>query len=464
LVVKLKAYRLANGYKQEFSAPILICNGSIGNNVFETNLSYAELQTINGEYGLLYRRITAANGAKAIIIELINATGSGRIRTSGWTSTPTLPLTAYRYNPVAPIIANEDENIDVSSLLLEDDVEITRQIESLDKFDLRVSRASFTLHESDELATFLNKYWNPNGYLLAEYMLGVEIEGEFWGFSDWENVNYDAIEKNYFVDAYDPIKWLQKNIWSQGLPTFGVNRSNLTNFLTYTCGLFFWMGKSLNIDIGSINQNWNGDYVGGYDSETNTYYDLREHLTITDMLVELFKHYSATLYYDESGNLNFVTRNQKNAATYDETVMLEELNKSYQGTQFSGLLINVTSNGTDWTAEQWALVWEWNGELQSIIINANLNNIPKNFNYLDLRQLFPDYTFTYKVFRERTKEEVYRDYKELMRNSAIYETTLDGVVYRLYDTLSVGGDEYVINYAQTSYKEENTKVRVHRAI
>lgn len=468
MVVKLKAYRLANGYKTEFSLPIITCNGG-GSNVYLTGLSYTELQQLNEQYGLLYRRVVAENGAKAIIIELINASGSGRIRTSSWTSTPDLPVIAYYYNPKVPIIANEDETIDVSELLLEDDVEITRQIESLDKFDLRISRASFTLNESTALKSFLDKYWNPNGYEFSDYMIGVEIEGEFWGFSDWENINYDEIQKSYFVDAYDPIKWLQKNIWSQKSPSLGVNRANLTEFLTLACGLFFREGKTLNIDIGTINQNWDHDYVGGYDSDTGVFYDLSEHVTISDMLVEIFKHYSATLYYDESGDLNFVSRNKKNVTDYDESVMLEELNKSYQGTEFSGILINVEGEwqyiGGAWTQwEGWVLAYEEGGQFQSIVINATLNNIPKNFAYLDLRQLLPDYTFGYKVFRPRTREEVYEDYKELMKNQRIYETTLNGTNYRLYDTLIINDEEYVINYAQTSFNTQDTKVRVYKSI
>lgn len=480
MVVKLKAYRLANGYREEFSLPILQVSvyDFDGGVSFDEHYTREQIEILDGLYGVKYRDIYGLNSSgERTETKVIGWTNTDFL-TTGWNNG--LPagtvggLKMDRFNPVFPILANIDEEISVGDLLIDDTLQIVRQIESEEKYDLRVSRATFSLDESSALTSFLNKYWNPDGYNSSEYMIGVELEGYFWGFSDFDNINFDEVEKTYHFDAYDPIKWLQKNIWSQRIPSLGTGTANLYNFLEKTCSLFLSIGKTINIDVDA-NQNWNRDYVGGYYGSYNPhYYTLDEHLTIMDMIIELLKHYGATMYYDENGNFNFVTRNKKNITSYNEDNMLEELNKSFQRWHYMGILIIVQSFGTNWEYTGWALVWEQDGELKSISVNGGLSNIPKNFSYLDLRQELPDIVpiiyslgdegHMYRVFTPRTKEQVFADYRDLLKSQQLYETTLDGIDYKLYDTITINGKEYVINYIDIDYIQKTTQVRVYKSL
>lgn len=483
MVAKLKAYRLSENYKKEDDVAMIdmIANFLIGLPVY-TKVGYRDYYTpayidnLEYLYGLQFRQLEAFTAGGSRTVSKILEWDDDYLYLSAWSNgNPAVitPAKVHRYSVVAPIIDQTNETLIVSDLILEEDFEIIRQIESLDKFDLRVSRLSFSLHETDEIKSFLDTYWNPGGSGGREFMIGVEVEGYFWGFSDWDNINYDVIQKTYHFDSYDPIKWLQKYIWSLRIPSFSSVTATLSEFLTNVCNLFFREGKTLNIDVGTISQDWNKDYVGGdYGGETIVYYTLDDHLTITDMIIECLKHYSATLYYDASGNLNFVSRNKYNNLGYDESNMLEDLNKSYEGQTYAGILLTVQGlwqetpvPGVYTRYTGWALVWEENGEFQTKAINLNLSNIPKDFNYLDLRQELPEKTYReYRVFQVRTREAVYEDYKELLRNSVLYETILDGIDYNLYDKLNYEDQDYIINHLQININERTAKARVYKSL
>lgn len=466
---------MANGYNQEFRLPILQLTAFDPNeNIisFDEHYTRAQIDALHGLWGIRYREIYGYNvGGQRTSVRVITWNNTDFTTTSWTNGIPTGGggLTMDRVSVVSPIIANEDENIDVSELMMEDSFGLVRQYESLDKFDLRVSRATFQLDESTELTAFLDKYWNPGGYEQKQYMIGIEIEGYFWGFSDYENINYDAVEKTYHFDCYDPIKFLQKHIWSLPLPSLGVSNANLEYFLTVVCGLFIREGKTVIVDVND-SQNWSYDYVGGHNSDTETYYTLDSFLSIEDFIVECLKHYGATIYYNANGDLVFAGREKTNDWTHDaRTVMLEDLNKSYQGQEYDGLIINVQgdwrqSNSVYVHYEGWALIWEEQETMQSKTLSADLREIPENFRHLDLRQKLPEYDFAYRVFGDRTRDEVYVSYKELLRNSQIYETTLDGIDYLLFDKLRIDGQDYVINYIDTDIVNQNSRVRVYKSL
>lgn len=479
--VKLTAFELVSYYKEQVELPILQVTGwNIGGDptLVQTDKTYTELGQLDSDYGVLYRKVVASgNNSSATVIEFI--TGTSRLRISGWSNgNPTGTIYMYRYKPYFPLVTDYlgKETIEVYGSVIEGSVEIVKQIESLDKFDLRISRASFNLDATDEITTFMNNYWKPSDYSTESYLIRVIIDGYFYGYSDLENINYDEIEKTYHLDVYDPIKWLQKNIWSQRIPSLGVNTANLKNFLE---GISVITGdrsshEEVVIDVGA-DQNWNRDYVGGYYGAYNPYYyTLDDHMTIEDMVIEILKHYGASIYCDENGNINFVTRNKASATIYTDDILLEELNKSYLAEQYQGLLIIVQESGTNWEYTGWALIWEQGGVLKDISVSGSLNNIPKNFNYLDLRQELPDVVpiiyslggsgHMYRVFGVRSREQVYEDYKELLRSTEIYETSLDGINYKLLERVRVNEQNYIIRYMQINISEQTTEVRLQKSL
>lgn len=482
MVVKLKSYRLSDAYKDQWSLPFL--QGLSKQDAPQTFIGYAaeyldsQISEFDNDYGIIYREVygTKNGGTETTKAKVVNIDYSlHRLLCTDWTNgDPDLRTVKMdRYAVTYPIISSaQTEEINVSDDVIEDTVEVIRQIESESKFDLRVSRASFSVDGTDSITAFMDKYWNPNGYDGDDYIILVEIEGQFFGFSDFENINYDGISKTYHLDCYDPIKWLQKNIWNQKIPSFGPSTATLEAFLEQACGLFLAMGKTININIGTISQTWSRDYVGGryYTSSSSPddlWYTLDDHLNIQDFMVELLKHYGAVLYYDTDGDVNFVSRSQATKIIYTEDDILEELNQSYQGHEYSGLLVSILPTN-DWSGDEssgWAFVYWANGVSIHQMISPNLVELPGSANYLDLRQELPDVTYwAYRMFVARTPTEVAFDYRELLQSSVLYETTLDGIECNLYDRLIIDGQQYIINYIQRDMVTENSKVRVYKVL
>ena len=182
-------------------------------------------------------------------------------------------------------------------------------------------------------------------------------------------------------------------------------------------------------------------------------------------MIELFKHYGAVLYYDANGNVNFVSRNKTTKIIYPEEDMLEELNKSYEGHEYNSLLINTGANVGFQSLAGWAILYWAGGEFQYDAVSFNLDSIPESLNYLDLRQELPDVTpVIYRMFAARTPAEVATDYNELLQNSILYETILDGIECNLYDRLVVDGQQYVITHIQRDMVTGNSEVRVYKSL
>jgi len=478
LVVKLKAYALQENFNGINSYNALSNMQRYGNTgVYFGSYSDRDIQNVEENYGIVGRRFwgTDSNGVRSYATVTHINFGNKIIETGQWSK----GVPYYSDMPVfrlyTPFVTGLATTLDVTDNIVEGTTSITRQIESLEKFDLRASRASFSLDESTEIATFLGKYWNPDGYEGVQYLIIIDIEGYFLGISDYDNINYDEVEKTYHFDCYDPIKWLQKYVWGNRLPSLGSQFRNINGFLYATCNFFNEIG-TINIDVDG-SQNWDVDYVSVFDGSEMQPLDY--HMTIADMIAEIMKHYGATIYFDAYGHLNFITRNKRNETDYNETVMLETLNKSYELHGYSGLIINVKGNwkyvNGNWELwAGWVLVWEEDGALQVQILDANLSSVPRNFSYLDLRQELPEKVYfgyslgatakMYRMFLQRTREEIYNDYKELFRSSVLYETTLDGVDYQLYDTISINGENYTMNYLQIDFNEENTQIRCYKSL
>lgn len=479
MVAKLRAYRLGAGYNRQGELAFIqgldgaVVTGANDVVYYSGVYTYQQISNLDTQYGVLRREfvgtVPGTGGQGVTKAQAIQINTDGSITTTNWTNGVPVgnSVRMYRYTVISNLLTNIEGTLDISDSIIEGSLEITKQIESLDKFDLRISRATFSLDATDEINTFMDSYWRvPNGD--TNYVIGVQLEDYFWGLTEYDNILYDEIEKTYIIDTYDPIKWLKNNVWGLRIPSLGIGYSNLNQFLIEVCGLFLNIeGKGINIEVDG-NQNWNRDYTGiSYATDPNSYplyLVLDQHLNIQDMLVELMKHYGASIYYDENGDLNFVTRNKKIEASHNESDMLEDLTRTYEIKVFGGLLINITGT-TEWGSwEGWVFIQEINGSFSYEVVGASLTQIPKNLDYLDLRQQLPDTSFNYRMFASRTEEEVYEEYKELLRNSQLYETTLDGVDYKLYETLTYNGEEYTINYLQIDFNEQSTKVRMYKSL
>ena len=477
MVARLSAYRLDDSWEYDTSNIIQFpYNTAVSNHTIVRPIGYglSTLTSLDNTWGLVYRILygySSSGLTKAIILAFTeNADGESYFiiknqdNIGGWTNgEPVHTSTCYvqvvtdksYINPIA------QETVDVGEDIIDETLTITRQIESIKKFDLRVSSASLELDETDAIASFMGTYWTADKVSNIYYAIGLEIEGRFWGYVKPENIIYDEETQTYIIEAYDWIKFFQATKWNNFIPSY--KEPTLSGFLTDNLVIF--SGKSLTIDVGDISQNWDSVDYRGYYRFNNRYTTLND-MTVTNFMVEILKNYSAVIYYDTSGNLVFRNRSKRGAPVHRDRdkIISETLSKTYVLRDYNSLLINVKN----WDVpsktgyEGFVLIWVEDGVLQtSEAIQANLGNLDENkFQYLDLRQDFNGRWYNYLVFGDRTKEQRAEDYGELMFHKPVYELEVDGLGYNLYDTFTItGGVRGRIIYIEED-DQETTRMRV----
>lgn len=357
------------------------------------------------------------------------------------------------------------EDIGIGNDLVEDSLTITKQIESIQKFDLRVSSASFDVCRTDALESFLNKYWTAEKYNGNYHVIAVTIQGKFWGFVKPENIILDEDGEIYSFDCYDWIKLMQETIWTNLLPHNGLT-PNLTDWLEDNVFNF----NGIVINVNDTNLNWNyREYIGhaGDDEHQQILVlgDGANGFNVQAMITEILKHYGAVIYYTPDKKFHFTNRNKYNSDFHSQEDLIEDtLIRSYALRDWNSLLIN--AEGQDWgsgfpiTWNGWALVWLEDNALQiKTGIDADLDNIKGNFKFLDLRQKLPNYDFEYLLFPVRTPSEVLSNYKELLENKKSYEADSVKVDYALFDTIQVGGKFHRITYIEEDVDNETSRIR-----
>lgn len=469
--IKLEALVLADDYNyieyEALSIPY----------VFEPPVNYVKfyhyttrafLDDLEETYGIFYKRIVGYNSSGQPTAGIITAWDDTFLTVLSWTNDKpsfgsTIKLTLIRakqYVSTAGVLQ------DVSNHLIEDTLTITQQYESVKKLDLKVSRASFDLVGDTSVKNFINTYWTTgmsNGYYHA---LAVWIKengvGKFWGFARPENITYDPDNNVYTIDAYDWLKFLLDTKAQNQLPDY--KTINLTTFLEENLVVF----NDIDLDVNGMSILWDDDDYNRIvvDGVVNYVGDL---MNVEDMIVECIKHYGAYLYYD--GNKNLVFKNRRifnQTVDINDKVIGGEIYQTYKISDYDSLLINVqgewrlNSLGNYENYSGWALVWYDNGDLQSLVVNADLENIPKGRKYLDLRQRIPFESFDYRLFQSLSREDVLEQYRDILINAKMYEATLVGTNYNLNDKCLFEGSEYMIKNCEIDYGSDSTKVLLER--
>lgn len=345
--------------------------------------------------------------------------------------------------------------IDVSLDVVDDTLIITKEVESIQKFDLILSSASIELDGTDAIKAFMDLFWTTDkvtggGGLFLYFAIGLEIEGRFVGYVAPENIIYDEEEGRYHIEAYDWIKFLQHSKWNNFIPSY--LNPNLAEFLEDNC--FVFQNRNVIVNVTSP-ENWDTlDYRAFYHNlgdPTTWFYRTMRDMTVVDFLVETFKHYNGVMYYDGDGNLHFHNRGKVSTTTHNnETdIISESMEESYRLRDYNSLIINVKgewreSNNVFITYEGFVLIWIEEGELQSKTVDLTLSDISEEFEYLDLRQNFNGRWFGYLMFTDRTQEQRLVDYGELMANKPVIKLQVHGFGYNLYDTFIKDEETYRI--------------------
>ena len=461
MVAKLSAYRTDDDWEYEELQEVMtfIYNGSLSTDtkIFVANGATRFLE-VDGQWGLRYRTIETFNSdsqpTQALILDW---TGDFLIikdssNVGGWTngapvgvfSTVRTPLVISKpYMDVSPT-----ESIDISEDIIEDTLQVSKEIESIKKLDLIVSSATFSIDKTVAIETFLDTYWTAekvgSGEDKSFYTIGVEIEDVFWGYVSPENIIYDVENDTYIIDAYDWVKFCQETKWNNYLPA--IKTPNLYTFLIDN--LVKFPNKGTVIDVGQLPHSidaldYRAYFVHKGDVSDWLYRSLRD-MSVNDFMVELFKHYNAVLYYDTNGRIVFRNRSSVNTTEHTDVsntnIEADTLVGTYRVRDYQGIVITVKGEwrffGGEWGQyEGYVLLWEEDNELQVKGVNSDLSNIQENFKFLDLRQNFNGLWHEYIMFFDRERIDVYNSYRELISHQPTYELTVDGLGYNLYDRL-----------------------------
>lgn len=467
--IKLEALVLADDYNYiKYEALSFPYTPLADNNKFPHYSTESFLDSLDDTYGLFYKFILGYNDSGEPTLGLITNWDATYIYVLNWNngrpdliSTVSLSfIRAKQYVGLAGIVK------DVSDYLIEESLTVTQQYESIKKLDLRVSRASFDIVGEDSIKTFIDKYWTTNQVDGYYHVMGVWVKedgvGKFWGFTRPENITYDPDANVYTIDAYDWLKFL--------LDTKGVNQLpdhktiDLTTFLEENLVVF----NTLDLDINGMSETWDGDDYN-YINEGDVITTVESSMTVEDMVSECIKYYGCYLYYDGDKNLVFKNRRVFNETiNIDDKVLGGEIFRSYKPRDYDSLLINVqgewklNSLGVYENYSGWALVWYDEGELQSLVVNADLANIPIGRRYLDLRQRIPFESFQYRLFQSLDRGSVLSQYQDLLIDSPVYNATLIGTSYNLNDKCVFEGNEYMIKNCEIDFAEYTTKVLLER--
>lgn len=419
--------------------------------------SKAYFDNLESQYGIMFKYVWGYNKDNQYTQAYITNWDDTYLYFFIWSNQPPSFGSFIKLTLVAPISyigASATQTIAVGENLINGSLSIKQQFESLKKMDLRASFAMFDLVSSIDLDAFMGKYWTTGTYGGKYHAIGVQIKvdnvAKFWGYLKPENIIYDPEFRVYSIEAFDWVKFLLDTKGQNPLPDY--SSPNLSRFLTDNMFVF----NNLTIDVGTINQNWieeDYNYIRETNSDGNTILVSIEHLmTVEDMIVECIKHYNAYLYYDGDKNLIFKNRSSYNIPTdhaIDNAIISETLSKIYIIRDYDSLLINVEGtwkglNGVDGEYSGWVLLWMESGELKSLPINADLENIPIGKKYLDLRQLIPYASFDHRLFDSRDRNEVYNDYAYLLVDSIRYNAEVVRTDLQIGDLISYNGSDFII--------------------
>jgi hypothetical protein len=303
--------------------------------------------------------------------------------------------------------------------LLEDEISIRYRYEYTRIFDFIISSMSISLDETANVRNMLdllNKSYSPtwpNESRLFTTLKLTTIHGdEFWGIVDFQASSFDNILKIYNLRINDLFSEFYKSVKDsvmQGLyqpdpqnPPVNLKETVATFNLTRETG-------QAAFDAAAVLRTIRGDDIGTIPSEDDYNNYVGGKMTRGQFLLEAQKNHNAYIFFDGDGVINFVSKTIPLFTLTDITNNIIE--DTYEVVQtntrlFDAALINYktgwfTNNlGTPISGEGWAFVYgDENGDLVSQTgINLDLSNIPKGFNWIDLRQLIPgpDATFGYR--------------------------------------------------------------------
>lgn len=429
------------------------------------HLSPTDIDSARALYGITGRHLKAINFDGQETQALILADSYDRFTLSAWSNqnpSPAYPATLTVRLP-ANFMSGEQQVLDVSNALIEEEIETDFKLESNIKFDLEVSSITATIdagynNYGINVRSFFDTYWLTGRLGDFEPIFGIELlnngTGEFWGYARIEDIIYDKLNDNYIISAYDWYNLVIDRIGDSFLPALAT--PDIENFIAVLFPVF-----------SSISIN-----VNGTQSFTQSDYRAREDLLkIKDFIIEMQKSYGAYIYYSGDKSINFINRNKSLLTTVDISNLLLEDNyeESFALRDYNRILLNVVggwsknSEGNWESYEGWAWVYENNGEI-GVDIGVSQTDIDNATGFLDLRQELPEVSFDNVVFGAKEPEERYADYEDLLKLNKTLAATVDSVTINITDKVLLNGNEYKLDRVKKQYLNQTSIIEAHRLL
>lgn len=319
---------------------------------------------------------------------------------------------------------------------IEQDFSIVKQLEFDTIWNFSVSYVELEfLDNSPFLMEFRNssqyqlKWWDGQRNL-REFLYGIEILRDgyniFVGQLLPDSVEHNEEKQTFIITARDWYKYFYEKLESRN-PIRQNLFTNLDDFLSLCFPIYNFpevgilSGRNINVN----NQSGSWSSIPNFILSSGL-------LTYQHLLNEVQKHYGAFLFVDKNYKLNFINRSKYTNSTplvIDNYILESDYTEiPFTFNEYDAVLINqATPMGTS-TEISWRLFYWEDGLLKELQIFSEqaLDSLPKNLKIIDLRQElflqgdgvtvpFSFYKgFGYRIFPQRTRDEIYSDYKHLI--------------------------------------------------
>lgn len=373
-----------------------------------------------------------------------------------------------------------------TDLLIDQDFTIDSHVELSSEFELDNGGLALEFLYSDTL-------WN---YIYHEDIIGNKFRAYalelleddspiYFGIIDKYSVVHDKIRNRIILETKNVFDFIMETIGDKVITQSGVVPPTLFSELSV-----YFTGDLINgveVDLPEgISQYLNND-------DLYTIYSTYA-MTVHDFVTELQKALGAYCYVDENRILHFVNRSGlttgKTATDITNLIVNENFDIYPEEKEYDSVIVNLFYTAwLSWsfyswlgrpatiTNADWGLMFESDG-LRVVLLEGNINNVPDNFNYLDLRQKLTysggswTYSTTWKLFDTDTggeisgypTDEMWQLYNYFTNTAEILECELKGTALSLFDLVYFGGYTYTIFEIGKNYFNRRTKIKARRIL
>ena len=386
----------------------------------------------------------------------------------------TIAYVSANLSAIDTITHNTDYDVTANLIFDEEAIVIEDAVENEKLFTFIPSSVDLVLHNlSSTVEGLLEDLGDRTQFLALKIYNGSTIH-----FHGWINAaKYDLIDETWLIGAVDFNKFIieeyMPRIYRGTSIDMGVVESQVTVYsvlgnmvggTTYGYTDLYFM-DSIDIDVGTVIST-------ALDATDMTALETAG-MSYVDFLKEMQKHFAAYFYIDTGGVARFINRMEvlnTTAVAIDDDILDDTFTRTIiQGTKYDSLLVNCYGDWDSWNGdlgsdvhthyEGWAILWYEDGEPRTMVgVNADLSNIESVRRFLDLRQMLPDASYTWKVFGFVDADDKIDAFHDVIIPTEIYECVVNRIDIPTMKKVSIDSANYQVTMARKNLYTETSEL------